>query len=84
MPEKFVKLNRKFLELEMPDDLKRCFMLIIKNTPCLPDEDKIFICDHIFHYENINQYQREEVLDVLDDLQLFVRHEPDEPEAPAG
>jgi hypothetical protein len=59
-------------------------MLIIKNTPCLPDEDKVFICDHIFHYENINQYQRDEVLDVLDNLQLFVRHDPDEPEAPAG
>lgn len=73
--EKYVKLNRKFFAEEMPSDMKRVFMLVINNTPCIPDDQKIFLCDNIFHYESIGDYSRNQILDILDDLNLFTTKE---------
>jgi hypothetical protein len=73
--EKYVKLNRKFFAEEMPSDMKRAFMLVINNTPCIPDDQKIFLCDNIFHYESIGDYSRNQILDILDDLNLFTTNE---------
>tara|TARA_R110002126_G_scaffold243153_2_gene386283 strand:- start:9168 stop:9398 length:231 start_codon:yes stop_codon:yes gene_type:complete len=73
--EKYVKLNRKFFAEEMPSDMKRVFMLVINNTPCIPDDQKIFLCDNIFHYESIGDYSRNQILDILDDLNLFTTNE---------
>lgn len=71
--EKYVKLNRKFFAETMPEDMKRAFMLIINNTSCLPYDQKVFLCDNIHNYERINDYTRSELLDVLDELHLFVQ-----------
>lgn len=73
--EKYVKLSRKFFAEEMPADMKRAFMLVINNTPCIPDDQKIFLCDNIFHYESIGDYSRNQILDILDDLNLFTTKE---------
>ena len=73
--EKYVKLNRKFFAEEMPSDMKRAFMLVINSTPCIPDDQKIFLCDNIFHYESIGDYSRNQILDILDDLNLFTTNE---------
>jgi hypothetical protein len=69
--ETYVKLNRAFFAQEMPADMKRVFMLAINNTPCFGEREKIFLCDNIFHYEDIGDFARKEILDVLDELRLF-------------
>jgi hypothetical protein len=74
--EKYIRLSRTFFSKSMPDDFKRMFMLVIKNTHYLPDNQKEFLCDHIHHYENISDLARSELLDVLDGLQLFVLTPP--------
>lgn len=73
--EKYVKLNRKFFAESMPDDMKKAFMLVINHTPCIPEDQRLFLCDNIFHYETIGDYSRGQVLDVLDELKLFVMKE---------
>jgi len=69
--EKYINLNRVFFAETIPDDMKRVFMLVINNTPCIPHDQKVFLCDHIHHYESISDYARSELLDVLDELHLF-------------
>jgi hypothetical protein len=69
--EKYVKLCRKFFAETMPDDMKKVFMLVINNTHYIPDDQKIFLCDNIFHYESIGDYSRNQILDILDGLNLF-------------
>jgi len=72
--EKYIKLNRKFFAESMPDDMKRVFMLIVNNTPYFPQKQKEFLCDHIHHFEHIGDFARSELLDVLDELHLFVQN----------
>ena len=69
--EKYIHLTRVFLADTRPDDKKRVFKLDINNTPCIPHDQKVFLCDHIHHYESISDYARSELLDVLDELHLF-------------
>lgn len=71
-PEKYLTLNRSFFAKSIPNDMKRVFMLVINNTNCLPDDQKGFLCDYIHNYENINDYARGQLLDVIDELKLFV------------
>lgn len=71
--ETYVKLNRAFFADSMPADMKRVFMLIINKTT-LPDDQKGFLCDYIHNYENINDYARGQLLDVIDELKLFVEN----------
>jgi len=73
--EKYVKLSRTFFAETMPDDMKRIFMLVINNTDYIPYDQKVFLCDNIFHYESIGDYSRGQVLDVLDELKLFTTKE---------
>lgn len=70
--EQNVKLNRTFFAKSMPDEFKCVFIKIVQNTPCFPYDEKAFLCDHIHHYEDIGDYARNQLLDVLDDLRLFV------------
>lgn len=70
--EKYLTLNRGFFSETMPDDMKRVFMLVVNNTPCFPDDQKAFLCGCIHNYEKIDDYTRGQLLDVLDDLHLFV------------
>ena len=69
--EKYVKLNRAFFAETMPADMKRVFMLVINNTPCIPQHEKVFLCDNIFHFEDIGDFSRGQILDILDELKLF-------------
>jgi hypothetical protein len=71
--EIYVKLNRAFFAETMPEDMKRVFMLIINKT-ALPADQKLFLCDYIHNYENINDYARGQLLDVIDELKLFVEN----------
>lgn len=70
--EKYLTLNRGFFSTTMPDDMKRVFMLVVNNTPCFPDDQRAFLCGCIHNYETIDDYTRGQLLDVLDDLKLFV------------
>jgi hypothetical protein len=70
--ETYVKLNRVFFSKTMPADMKRIFMLVVNNTPYFPDDQRAFLCGCIHNYETIDDYTRGQLLDVLDDLKLFV------------
>lgn len=70
--EKHLTLNRRFFADTIPDDMKRVFMLVINNTPCFPDDHKAFLCGCIHNYETIDEYARGQLLDVIDELKLFV------------
>lgn len=69
--EKYVTLNRTFFAKTMPADMKRVFMMVIQHADILPNDQKLFLCDHIHNYEVIGDFARGELLDVLDGLQLF-------------
>lgn len=66
-----LKLNRKFFATEMPDNMKKGFILAITHTPYIPYYDKTFICDNIHNYEKIDDDAKRHLLDVLDELNLF-------------
>jgi hypothetical protein len=70
--ENALRLSRAFFSRGMPDDFKRVFIKVIMCTPCLPYDQKCFLCDQIQNYENIGDFGRKEILDVIDELRLFV------------
>lgn len=70
-PQTHLTLNRKFLATEMPDNMKKGFILAITHTPYIPYHQKAFICDNIHNYEKIDDYSKGQLLDVLDELHLF-------------
>jgi len=70
--EKYLKLSRSFFSQSMTDDFKRVFIMIVQHTHFLPEKEKTFLCDQIHYYEHIGDIARKELLDVLDDLKLFV------------
>lgn len=70
--EQYLKLSRSFFSQSMPDDFKRAFIKIVQYTHFLPEKEKTFLCDQIHYYEHIGDIARKELLDVLDDLKLFV------------
>ena len=70
--EKALRLSRAFFSRGMPDDFKRVFIKIVQHTQCLPYDQKCFICDQSQHYEDIGDFGRKEVLDIIDELRLFV------------
>jgi len=70
--EKALRLSRTFFSRGMPDDFKRVFIKVIMMTPCLPYDQKCFLCDQIQNYESIGDFGRKEILDVIDELRLFV------------
>lgn len=70
--ETALRLSRTFFSRGMPDDFKRVFINVIQHTPCLPYDQKCFLCDQIQNYENIGDFGRKEILDVIDELRLFV------------
>ena len=70
--EKTLRLSRAFFSRGMPDDFKRVFIKVIMCTPCLPYDQKCFLCDQIQNYERIGDFGRKEILDVIDELRLFV------------
>lgn len=71
MPE-YAKINREILATHMSETLKKSFILLVQNHPALPKSEKDFICDSIHHYEDIDQTSRNDVMDVLDAMELFV------------
>lgn len=75
MPE-FAKINRQIFAKEMPQKLKEYFIVMIQKHPALPKPDKDFVCDFLNNYETISDANRNEVLDVIDGLELFIRGEP--------
>ena len=75
MPE-FAKINRQIFAKEMPQKLKEYFIVLIQKHPIIPKADKDFVCDFLNNYESISDENRNEVLDVIDGLQLFIRGEP--------
>jgi len=70
--ENNLRLSRAFFSRGMPDDFKRVFIKVVMCTPCLPYDQKCFLCDQIQNYENIGDFGRKEILDVIDELRLFV------------
>ena len=71
MPE-YAKIKRELFETQIPESLKRSFIVLVQNHNVLPKSDKDFICDHIHHYEDIDQQSRTDVMDVLDAMELFI------------
>ena len=75
MPE-FAKINRKIFAKEMPQKLKEWFIVMIQHHNGLPKSEKDFVCDFLNNYESISDENRNDVLDVIDGLELFVKGEP--------
>lgn len=71
MPE-YAKINREILSTHMSETLKRSFIVLVQHHPVLPKADRDFICDNIHHYEDITQTSRNDVMDVLDAMELFI------------
>ena len=70
MPE-YAKVNRKIFAKEMPEQMKKWFIIMIQNHPVIPKPDKDFVCDFLHNYESISDANRTEVLDVIDSMDLF-------------
>lgn len=70
--ENHLRLSRTFFSRGMPDDFKRVFIKVVQHTACLPKDQKDFLCDQIHNYEHIGDFGRKEILDVIDELRLFV------------
>jgi len=66
-----LKLNRDFFKTSIADDIKKAFQTIVQTHKALPQREKDFICDNLQHYENISQESKNEVLDVIDEMQFF-------------
>jgi hypothetical protein len=75
MPE-FAKINRKIFAKEMPEKLKQYFIFVIQKHPTLPQKEKDFVSDFLNNYESISDENRNDVMDVIDGLGLFIRGEP--------
>ena len=71
MPE-YAKIKRELFETQIPETLKRSFIVLVQNHNVLRQSDKDFICDNIHHYENIDTQSRTDVLVVLDAMELFI------------
>ena len=72
---KYAKLNRKMFETGMPDNLKKAFITLVQQHPALQQSDKDFVCEHIHHFDDIDEIHRTDVLDVIDGMNLFI-HNP--------
>ena len=68
---KILKLNRESFRTTMPDNIKDAFIKIIQGHPGLPQSEKDFICDYLHNYETISQTNRNEVLELIDQMELF-------------
>lgn len=68
---RILKLNRESFRTSMPENIKDAFIKIIQGHPALPKPEKDFVCDYLHNYEAISQENRNEVLDVIDQMELF-------------
>lgn len=68
-----LKLNRESFRNSMPDNIKEALIKIVQGHPALPASEKDFICDYLHNYEKIGHCNRMEVLDLIDEMELF-RH----------
>jgi len=75
--EKTARLSRAFFSTSMPDEFKRVFIKVVQHTHFIPEKERTFLCDQIHYYEHIGDFARKELLDVLDDLKLFVMTPPE-------
>ena len=72
----YAKLQRHLLKDGMNDVLKKAFITLVQGHPALPKSDKDFICDSIHHFESISEENRTHVMDVIDEMALFVKRAP--------
>ena len=67
-----LKLRRDIFRNQMAPEIKKAFMILIQKHPCLSQSDRDFVCDNIHNFETISDASREDVLDVIDSMELFV------------
>ena len=71
MPE-YAKIKRELFRTSMPENLKKSFIVLVQNHNVLVQCDKDFVCDNIQNYESIDEVSRNDIMDILDGMEMFI------------